>query len=223
VRDASLEASTIELRHSFEVGVLSQNPKTKEGRLMPAWSLNQMFSLIIPTSGWPWWAVAVQGLLTAIGAELMSTSVALKWLTIGCVLDVSLSMIRSWRLPEKYPFSVLVPDVLVRAIALYLSWSLSKEAAFQFEYSGFSTNPGELLAIFFITIVWASAGKSSEKLGMRWPAGVMFLFNKIHSSLDDVELGDKAFSILTKFTHTTNGNTETTSKTETITETKTEE
>ena len=191
--------------------------KMKEERLMPpAVPLTQILTLFIPTSNWPWPVVFIQGIATVILAELMSTNVALKWLFIGCCLDIFLFLVRSWRMPDTHPWSLVIPDVLVRFVALWLSWSLSKEAAFQFAYMGFSTNPGEVLAVFFITIVWASAGKSSEKLGMPWPSGVMFLLNKVHSSLDDAELGDRAFSILTKFTQKTDNGTTTTEKKTTI-------
>lgn len=185
------------------------------GATMPT-RIHCLLGLLIPTAGWPWWVIWLQGVIAVVGAELLSTNLALKWLFIGCVADVFLLLARSWFLPEHYSFRILIPDILVRAISLYLSWALSKEAAFQFEYAGYSTNPGELLAIFFITVVWASAGKSSEKFGIRWPNGIMYLLNKVHSSLDDVELGDRAFSILTKFAQKTDGNKTVTSKTETV-------
>lgn len=182
---------------------------------MPSRVLNPLLALLIPTVGWPWWAIAIQAAFAAIGAELWSTNVALKWLTIGCAVDVGMLLVRSWKLPEK-TFSSIVPDVLVRALALYLSWALSKEAAFQFEYKGFSTNPGELLAIFFITIVWSSAGKSSDKLLFPWPKSLMYLLDKVHSSIDDVALADKAISIFTAFTRRQEGDTEIVRKSTTV-------
>ncbi len=205
---------------ALEVTLIEQQYNSQiNGGQMPHRVLNPILALMVPTAAWPWWAVLLQGWVVALGAELLSTNVALKWLFIGCCVDVTFFMIRSWKLPDHYPLSVIIPDVLVRGIALWLSWSLSKEAAFQFEYLGFSTNPGELMAIFFITIVWASAGKSSEKLGLPWPKGIMFLFDKVHSSLDDVDLGDRAFSIFTKFTQKTDGNMVVTKKEETIVKT----
>ena len=203
--------------YSLEVTPLAESKidfsNRKEERLMPpAVPLTQLMAMIVPTANWPWPIVLLQGVFTIILAELMSTNVALKWLFIGVCLDVFLFLVRSWRMPDTHPWSLIIPDVLVRFVAIWLSWSLSKEAAFQFSYMGLSTNPGEVLAVFFITIVWASAGKSSEKLGMPWPSGVMFLLNKVHSSLDDADLGDRAFSVLTKFTQKTDHGTTTTEK-----------
>ncbi len=183
---------------------------------VPIRMLPVILSLLIPTAGWPWWAIAAQGMFAAIGATLVSTNLAIKWLFIGICFDVLTGITRSLRMDDRFPISKLISDVLVRFGVLYLSVLLSKEAALQFAYNGFTTNPGEFLAIFFLTIVWASAGKNMGELGMPWPKSIMFLLDKVHSSLDDVDLSGKVISAITAFSSKQVGNTQIVSKSETV-------
>lgn len=187
-----------------------------EAPSVPFRMINLLLALIIPTASWPWWAIAAQGTLAAIGATLLSTNLAIKWLFIGICFDVLTGIVRSLRLDDRFPISKLISDVLVRFGVLYLSVLLSKEAALQFEYSGFATNPGEILAIFYITIVWASTGKNMGELGMPWPKSVTFLLDKVHSSLDEANIGGKVISAITAFSSKQVGDTQVTRKTETV-------